>query len=327
MFSKRSVHTQAVLMLLLVNLFWGLSLPLIKAIGLAHQLVLPGSGTWFVTACTIAPRFILAAIVLGLVLGPKLGTLTRLEIKQGALLGLTAGAGMLFQNDGLQFTSVSTSAFLTQLYAIMIPAYIALRLRRWPPAVVWLSGGLVLAGVAVLGRVDFRGLNLGRGEWETLFSSVFFMMQIMVLGQKEYADNRALPVTLAMFGTEAVVFAVMAWGTAPTPAALLIPWTSAPWLGFTLLLTLFCTLGSFILMNRWQPKIKATEAGLLYCIEPVFASLMALFLPALFSAWAGFNYANEQLTWHLLLGGGLVTLANLLIQLKPPPETPAGSRA
>ena len=50
---------------------------------------------------------------------------------------------------------------------------------------------------------------------------------------------------------------------------------------------------------------------------------MALFLPALFSAWAGFDYANERLTWHLLLGGGLVTLANILIQLKPPPETPA----
>ena len=318
MFSERSVHAQAVLMLLLVNLFWGLSFPLIKAIGLAHQLVLPGSGTWFVTACTIAPRFILAAIVLGLVLGPKLGTLTRHEIKQGALLGLTAGAGMLFQNDGLQFTSASTAAFLTQLYAIMIPAYLALRLRRWPPGVVWLSGGLVLAGVAVLGRIDFRGLHLGRGELETLFSSVFFMMQILVLGQKEYAGNRALPVTLAMFGTEAVVFAAMAWGTAPTPAALLMPWTSAPWLGFTLLLTLFCTLGSFSLMNRWQPKIMVTEAGLLYCIEPVFASLMALFLPALFSAWARFDYANEQLTWHLLLGGGLITLANVLIQLKPP---------
>jgi drug/metabolite transporter (DMT)-like permease len=265
--------------------------------------------------------------VLLAVLAPKLGTFTRGEIRQGVLLGLTLGAGMLLQNDGLQFTSASTSAFLTQLYAIMIPAWLALRLRRRPPGIVWLCGGLVLAGVAVLGRFDFRALHLGRGELETLLSSVFFMMQILVLGRKGYAGNRALPVTLAMFGTEAVVFTAMAWGTAPTPAALLGPWTSAPWLGFTVLLTLVCTLGSFILMNRWQPEITATEAGLIYCIEPVFASLMALFLPALFSAWAGFNYANERLTWHLLLGGGLVTLANGLIQLRPPPETPARPRA
>jgi hypothetical protein len=76
-------------------------------------------------------------------------------------------------------------------------------------------------------------------------------------------------------------------------------------------------------MNRWQPKITTTEAGLIYCIEPVFASMMALFLPAMFSAWGGFDYANERLTWHLLVGGGLVTLANVLIQLNPPPKAPA----
>ena len=325
--AERPVHRQAVLMLLLTTLFWGLSFPLIKAIGLAHQLALPGSGTWFITAYTIAPRFLLATVVLAAVLRPKRGTFTRGEIKQGLLLGLTAGAGMLLQNDGLQFTSASTSAFLTQLYAIMIPAYLAVRWRRRPLGIVWLCGGLVLAGVAMLGRFDFRALHLGRGELETLLSSVFFMMQILVLGQKDYAANRALPVTLAMFGTEAVVFAAMAWGTAPNSAALIAPWTSMPWLGFTVLLTLFCTLGAFILMNRWQPAITATEAGLIYCIEPVFASLMALFLPALFSAWAGFDYANERLTWHLLLGGGLVTVANVLIQFRPPPETPAQLRA
>ena len=100
-----------------------------------------------------------------------------------------------------------------------------------------------------------------------------------------------------------------------------MPWTSGPWLAFTGLLTLFCTLGSFTIMIKWQPKITATEAGLIYCIEPVFASVMALFLPALFSGWAAVSYPNEQLTWHLLLGGGLVTLANVLIQLKPLPKS------
>ena len=322
----RSVHTQALLMLLLANLFWGLSFPLIKAIVFAHQQALPGSGTWFITAYTIAPRFLLATAVLLLVLWGKLGTITRGEINQGARLGLTAGAGMLFQNDGLQFTSASVSAFLTQFYAIMIPVYLALRLRRWPSGVVLLCGGLVLAGVAVLGRFDFHAMRLGRGELETLLSAVFFMMQILLLARKEYAANRALPVTLVMFAVEAVLFAGMALGTASRPADLLVPWTSAPWLAFTGLLTLFCTLGSFTLMNRWQPKITATEAGLLYCIEPVFASVMALFLPAMFSAWAGFDYPNEHLTRHLLIGGGLITFANVLIQLKPFPPDPAGPR-
>jgi drug/metabolite transporter (DMT)-like permease len=172
--------------------------------------------------------------------------------------------------------------------------------------------------VAVLGRFDFRTMRLGRGEWETLLSSIFFMMQILLVARKKYAANRVLPITLAMFAVEAVLFAGLALGTAPRAADLLVPWTSLHWLTFTGLITLFCTLGSFIIMNQWQPKITPSEAGLIYCVEPLFASLMALFLPALFSMWAGLDYPNEHLTWHLLLGGGLITLANVLIQLKPP---------
>ncbi len=316
--SDRAVHTRAVLMLVLTTLFWGLSFPLVKAIALAHQAVLPASSSWFITACSVAPRFLLGSAVLLLVLGNKLRTFTRLELKQGGLIGLALGAGMLFQNDGLQFTSASTSAFLTQIYAVMIPLWIAWRQRRWPPAAVLGCCVLVLPGVAILGRFDFRTLHLGRGEVETLISSVFFMMQIFLLERKEFAANRALPVTLVMFVTEAVLFSVLALATAPHPADVFVPWTSAPWLGFTGLLTLFCTLGAFVLMNTWQPKITATEAGLIYCVEPVFTALMALFVPAWLSAWGRLDYPNEQVTWHLLVGGGLITAANILIQLKPP---------
>ena len=320
MVAERSLHLRAVGMLLLANLCWALSFPLIKALVLLHARLVPESGTWFITAYTIAPRFVLATGVLLLVLRKKIRMFTRTEMVQGVLLGLTAGTGMLFQNDGLQFTDASVSAFLTQFYAILIPVWLALRSRRWPPGIVLLCGALVLAGVAVLGRFDFRTMHLGRGELESLFCSLFFMMQILLLERPAYAANRALPVTLAMFATEAVIFSIMALGTAPHWTDVLVPWTSGPWLGFTGLLTLVCTLGAFILMNTWQPRITATEAGLIYCIEPVFASVLALFLPALFSAWAGVAYANEQLTWHLLLGGGLITLAYTLIQLNPPPR-------
>jgi drug/metabolite transporter (DMT)-like permease len=318
--AEKNPHRQAIVMLLLANFLWGLSFPLIKAMVQAHQLAVPASGTWFITAYTVAPRFLIATLVLLVLLWPKLRTFTGLEYRQGILIGITAGTGMLFQNDGLQFTSASVSAFLTQFYAIMIPTWLALRARRWPPGVVLFSGVLVLAGVAILGRFDFRAMRLGRGELETLLSSVFFMMQILLLDSKTFAANRALPVTLVMFTVQAVLFSAMAAGTAPSAGSLLAPWTSGPWLGFTLMLTLFCTLGAYTLMTKWQPKITATEAGLIYCVEPLFASVLALFLPALFSAWGGFDYPNEQLTWHLLVGGGLITAANVLIQLKPIPK-------
>jgi drug/metabolite transporter (DMT)-like permease len=317
--TKPPEHGRALAGLLVANLCWGLSFPLIKALAIAVHAAVPAGGTAFITVMSIAPRFVLATVILVLFARRAVAAMTAAEARQGVLLGLTAGAGMYFQNDGLQFTSASVSAFLTQLYAILIPVVVAVRSRRLPPAIVWLCGALVLAGAGILARFDPRSLGLGRGEIETLVSSFFFMGQILVLSDRRQAANRALPVSAAMFATEALIFSALAFAAAPHAADVLRPWMVPSWLGFTALLTVFCTLGSFLLMNRWQPLISATEAGLIYCTEPVFTAILALFLPALFSAWAGFSYPNEVLEWRLLAGGGLITAANVLIQLKPPP--------
>jgi hypothetical protein len=79
------------------------------------------------------------------------------------------------------------------------------------------------------------------------------------------------------------------------------------------------------MMNRWQPSVDATTAGIVYCTEPLFATLFALFLPAILARFHGITYANEIATTHLLIGGSLITVANLLIALKPhaPPPAPA----
>lgn len=314
---KSPQHTRALLMLLVANFFWGLSFPLIKALALLGEKLAPGAGTWFSGLTTVAPRFLLATIALALLRARSFWQITRGELKQGIIIGLFATAGLLFQNDGLQFTAASTSAFLTQFYAILIPVYLALRSRRSPRWVVWMSSALVLAGVAILGRFNWQTLSLGRGEWETLLASVFFMGQILWLEKEEFADNRPEKLTLVMFATSAVIFCALAGILAPDTVALLKPWTSPAWLSLTAALTVFSTLGAYLIMNTWQPKITATEAGLIYCVEPIFGSIMALFLPALFSIWAGIAYANEKATLNLLVGGGLITAANVLIQFNP----------
>ncbi len=304
-------------MLLLANLLWGVSFPLIKTMALLQARLVPGSGTWFITACTLLPRFALGALVLAVLCHRMLRRLTRSEWRQGLGLGLFAMAGMTFQNDGLQRTSASTSAFLTQFYAIMIPVWLALRARRLPPWTVWVSCGLVLAGVAVLARLDWHDLKLGRGELETLVASVFFMGQILWLERGEFSGNRALPVTIIMFAAMAVMTAGLGLLTAPAGVNLRPLLANGSWLAYTLVLTTLCTLGSFTIMNVWQPRMSATEAGLLYCSEPVFTAVMAMFLPAWFAAWSAVGYANERMGANLLIGGGLITAANVLVQLKP----------
>ena len=57
----------------------------------------------------------------------------------------------------------------------------------------------------------------------------------------------------------------------------------------------------------------ATTAGILYCSEPLFATVFAIFLPALLSVWMGIDYLNEGATIALMVGGSLITVANILI--------------
>lgn len=306
-------------MLIMVTVFWGLSFPLMKGAGLLAASHAPEAGTWFFTGMMLMPRYIIASLVLLIALGPAVRSMTWLEWKQGLLIGGFASGGMLFQADGLQFTAASTSAFLSQFYAILIPLWLAWRTRRNPGAAVWCSCALVLGGVSVLGKFNLEDMHLGRGESETLLASVFFMGQILMLERREFAANRVVPMTLVMFGVQAVAFTALSVATAPSPGALVAPLAIPAWWGFTLALTLFCTLGAFLLMNRWQKEITSTEAGLLYCAEPLWSSVTSLFLPGLFSVWAGIAYANEQLTPHLLVGGGLILAANVLLQLRPPP--------
>ena len=303
-------------MLLLATAFWGVSFPLMKALGqLAHQ-VSPDAGTWYFTSMMLMPRFVLAAVVIGLVMGRGVREITRNEWYQGACIGGFAAAGMLFQADGLQFTEASTSAFLTQLYAILIPLWVAWRSRRNPGARVWVCTAMVLAGVAILGQFDWRALRLGRGEAETLLASFFFMGQILTLERKQFALNRVLPITFVMFLVEGIVFGGLAWATAPDLAAFTGVASKPAWWVLTGALTVFCTLGAFLLMNKWQPKISSTEAGLLYCGEPIFSSVFSLFLPGWFSVMAAIEYPNEGITTQLLIGGGLISVANILLQLR-----------
>ncbi len=311
------LHRKAIVMLLVANLLWGVSFPLIKAMALIQERLIPGSTSWYITATTLLPRFLLAALIVGVAAWSTVRTLTRKEVRQGVGLGLFGVAGIILQNDGLQYTSASTSAFLTQFYSILIPLYLTVRHGHLPSWTIWVACVLVIAGAGFLAGVDVRDFHLGRGELETIFSSFFFMGQILLLEGAEFRANRALGTTVVMFTVEAAVAAAMTAWLAPRGQSLVPLLTNVPWMTFTLMLTLLCTVAAFTLMNVWQPRISATEAGLLYSAEPLFTASMALFLPGIFSAWAGLNYPNERLTANLLAGGGLITAANLLVQLKP----------
>jgi drug/metabolite transporter (DMT)-like permease len=239
---------------------------------------------------------------------------TRLELRQGLLIALWGGLGLGLQADGLAHTDASTSAFLTQAYCIFLPLWACLVQRRMPTLRVLAATVLVLAGGAVLSGVRLDHFQIGRGEAETLLAAFLFTFQILVLENPKYAPNRTLPMTLVMFLGVAVLFVPITMLMAKQPVDALLAGTSWSALGLILVLALCCSVGGFLLMNHWQPRVTATEAGLIYTTEPVFTSFYVVFLPSLLGGMIGQVYLNETLTPALLVGGTLIVGANVLMQ-------------
>lgn len=306
----------AIFMLVLATAAWGLSFPGGKALLMALELRLPERSSWFFAALLIGARFGLGALLLWIVHPTFLARVTRSEWRQGLLLGVTAGLGTMLQTDALVYTHASTVAFLTSFTCVLIPLCVMLRTRRPPALLVILCLALVLPGVAVLSRFDWQTLRFGRGELETLIASGFFTAQIFAVSHSAFRGNDSQRVTLVMFAVIALVLAPIALWESRRAVDLLVLTASAPIFVVFLSTTLLCSIAAFLLMNRWQPQVDATTAGIIYALEPLFATVFALFLPSLLAGYLRVDYANETVTRHLLIGGGLITLANVLIALR-----------
>jgi len=312
-------------MLVLCCAFWAVSFPAVKALEMIGRLRAPGNSSVFFAAWCVCLRFAVSAALLSLFSLRRLRGMTRLEWKQGVGLGILGSLGLLLQVDGMAYTQASTSAFLTQGYCVWLPLWIAVRQRRFPSWIVLVASGMVLAGGAVLSGVSWERPTLGRGEWETLAGSVAFTGQILWLERREFRGNDVFRFSTVMFAVLALCTLPLALATVNRPSDLATVFASPAAVLLIGILVVCCTLVAFLLANRWQPEVPATDAGLLYSTEPVFTALLALVLPGWISQWAGIAYANERLTWNLVIGGGLVLASNALLQLRHVSDDPAAA--
>jgi drug/metabolite transporter (DMT)-like permease len=300
-------------LLVAATVLWGLSFPLMRGLELAQHLAAPGVSTATLACADMAARFLMATLFLLPFYGRDFFTSTRGEWSQAGSLALFAGAGLYLQMVGLAWTDASVSAFLTQLYTLLVPLLVACRDRRWPRLRTVAACLLVLLGAALLSPGLMAHFVLAAGELIILASTIFIAFQIVWVERPRYAANRAGLVTLLMFTLMGVFFALLfpfLGGTARDAGRLF----GAPSLAVLMLATVFfCTVINFYIMNKWQRWISATEAGLIYCLEPVIATILASFLPGWISLIANVSYLNETLSWTLLAGGALIVAATVLV--------------
>ena len=318
---RHAQHHQAIAWLLATTFLWAISFPFVKILYTEQEALLPGANGLFLSSLLMCARFTMAAIILLPWVLPRIRSYTRREWEQGMCLALFGGVGMWLQADALAYTKASTCAFITQAYCVFLPLYHTIRSRRFPSYQTMLAVGVVFIGMAWLSGVRPSDLSLGRGESQTLLAAVIFTMQILCLENPRYQGNRSLPITWAMFAGIAVMTFPLTWWHAEQPQHIMTALSSPAALALVASMAVFCSIAAFGLMNRWQKLVTSVEAGVIYCAEPVFTSIIALFIPALLGQWMGRDISNEPLTLSLLGGGTLVTVAIVILQLRPTTST------
>ena len=314
----RNLSAVPALMLILACARWGVSFPLIKALDGEQRARLPEASGAFLAVWLQMARFGLAALVMSPF--AVRSRLTRNEIIQGAWLAIWGGSGMALQAWGLGHTEASTSAFLTQAYCVFLPLLACLRMRSLPGGKTIVATLLVLAGGVILAGIKPGDLTIGKGEVATLAAAFIFTFQILTLENPKYAGNRGMAVTFAMSSCIAVMYLPVSVLLASEPSHVFRAGGSWPSFCIVLVLAVACSVGAYGLMNTWQPRLPATEAGLIYTTEPLFTAGFAMFLPAILAGFVGQAYADESLNPSLLVGGTLIVLANVLMQWKRPPH-------
>jgi len=308
-------------LLIVACALWGVSFPLVKALHLEQSGRMPEASTLFLASWMQSARFGLAALMLlPFVFGKKRPG--KNEIRQGLVLAFWGGAGMWVQADALAYTEASTSAFLTQAYCIFLPLWACLRQRQRPEIRVVVATMMVMAGGSILSGMSFGNLRLGRGELETLLAACLFTFQILALENPRYEGNRGTPVSFVMFLGIGVIFVPVTLLVATDVESCIKAGATMESFVLTAALALFCSVGAYVLMNHWQPKVPATEAGLIYTIEPVFTAVYVLYLPVVLGRFVGQSYPNETMTARLVAGGCLILAANVLMQWRKPPHLP-----
>lgn len=281
---------KALILMFIPTLLWGLSYPLIKA-ALAGGLT-PGLLNGI--------RGAIFAALIALFFHKELRTMTKRNFIIGCGAGALVVAVNLFQSTGLEYTTISNSAFLTSTYLLIIPVIQWVVSRRVPSKNILLALVLGTIGIMILTKSLPWRLNFGLGDLLSLAAA--FTFAVMVFYYSGPA-GRINPLQISLGSGVAQAFISFAYAAVFERHA----GSTINWAEVLLPLLILGTLMSFVahtLQVIAQRYLDPTVAGLVLMQEGLIASVFAVII------------GEEPLSVNLVVGGGAMVLAMLLTQLR-----------
>ncbi len=286
-------HRQGLAVLLLVTVVWGTTFPAMK--------VLSGP---FGALEIILLRFLIASVVLL----PLLRGLSWAELRWGALIGGVLFCAFYLQVAGLARTSSNRNAFVTGLNVLMVPmlAYFMGQRMRWP---VLLGAALAVFG---LGGMFYEQAPWSVGDTLTLAGAFVYAIYVLLFEFSARAGTAPRPARLAVVQSLCMLLLSTLGFTVLESASWGSLWLRAQEHSASLLYLGLLASALMVWLQAWgQHRVRAVEAAIIFGLEPVFASLTAL--------W----WINETLGGRALLGGALIVAGVLFSQIKAAAD-PAG---
>lgn len=241
-------------------------------------------------------RFLVAASGMGVFYFRQIPQITRQEWKTGGLLGAMLAAMFLLLTIGLQYTTPSVNAFLTNTPAVIVPFICWAVFGKRPSLSCFFAAGMTGVGVALLSlTADFR---VDLGAVLSLGAAVAFSLQMAFLGNMaEECDaiHIALVENIAVLAIGAA--AVLLAGRGMPPLTL-------PAIGDFIFLGAFCTALYFVLQSIGQRETPPSKAAIIITSESIFAAV------------ASAIFYGERMSVRGLCGCVLIFLAMLLAEKK-----------
>ena len=240
----------------------------------------------------LAVRFLIGGAVLAV--GARRRPGTPHEVRHGVAAGVLLFAGYVLQTVGLQYTSPSTSAFITYLLVVFVPLISFVALRRRPHPLDARRPRARGGGSRPADRGRRR--RFGRGEVLTLGCAVAFAAHIVLLGE---TAGRHDAIRLTCIQVTTVGVACLA--PSAVTGGLRMPWSAV---GAAVVTGVFATAVAFYAMVWAQRVVSPSRAALILLLEPVFAALLA---------WA----TGDGITASTSPGGALILAAVVVAEVLP----------
>lgn len=275
---------RAEIILVAITLIWGTSFVLIKS-----------SLHYSSTFVFLAVRFFLAALFLRVWFYRELRNIPPATWIAGFIIGLFLSAGNFFQTAGLGITTASKSAFFTSTVVVYVPMIAVFLAREKLRLSSILSVMIVTAGLFLLTSPQGQGFNLG--DFLTIFCAMSFAFQLVFvqLFSRKFEVRQLVYVQIMTNFILSIPFIFVF-----DQIHFDLHWKL---LVNLLYLSVIATSLVFFLQMRYQKDTTATKAAIIYCLEPVFASIIAHFS------------IGESFTTIGLVGAGVVISGILFSEL------------